>query len=53
MLQYENFLQSKAILPHLDPPSRSSHSMRSVDRTLGLLGFVKSERFAIRVNTPV
>lgn len=53
MLRYEPFLQSKAMLPHLDLPSRSSHSMRSVDRTLGLLDFVKSERLAIRDNTLV
>lgn len=41
------------MLTHLDLPSRSSHSMRSVDLTLGLLDLVKSERVAIRVNTPV
>ena len=41
------------MLSHLDLPFRSSQSMRSVDRTLGLLDFLKSERLAIRVNTPV
>lgn len=47
------FLQSYAMLSHLGLPFRSSQSMRSVDRTLGLLDFLKSERLAIRVKTPV
>ena len=49
----KSFLQSNAMLSHLDPPSSSSHSMRSVERTPGFLGLVKSERLAILLNTPV
>ena len=45
--------QTDAVLPHLDRPLRSSHSMRSADRTLGLLDFGTSDKFAIRVSTPV
>lgn len=46
-------LQSDAMLFHFDPPSSSSHSMRSVERTPGFLDLVKSERLAILLNTPV
>ena len=53
MLLWKPFWQSDAVLPHLDRPLRSSQSMRSVDRTLGLLDFGTSDRFAIRVSTPV
>ena len=53
MLLWKPFWQGDAVLPHLDRPLRSSHSIRSVDRTLGLLDFGTSDRFAIRVSTPV
>ena len=50
---WKPFWQDDAVLSYLDRPLRSSQSMRSVDRTLGLLDFGTSDRFAIRVSTPV
>ncbi len=51
--RHKIFVQRIVTLPYLDPPSSSSHSIRSVDRTLGLWDLVKSERLAILVKTPV